>query len=75
MRPGRSLPGSLTEPVEAFRQYAAERALSVGLRVLRVGCLAVRATHTEPAEKPGAREVGVHKGDDERNARTGYIEK
>src|SRR3712207_304378 len=37
LRPGRSLPAFLTEPVEAFRRYAAEHAPSVGLRVLPVG--------------------------------------
>jgi L-ascorbate metabolism protein UlaG (beta-lactamase superfamily) len=37
LRPGRSLPAFLTEPVEAFRRYAAEYAPSVELRVLPVG--------------------------------------
>jgi L-ascorbate metabolism protein UlaG (beta-lactamase superfamily) len=37
LRPGRSLPAFLTEPVEAFRRYAAEYAPAVELRVLPVG--------------------------------------
>ena len=37
LRPGRSLPAFLKEPVEAFRRYAAEHAPSVELRVLPVG--------------------------------------
>ena len=36
-KPGHSLPAFLTEPVEAFRRYAAEHAPSVDLRVLPVG--------------------------------------
>ncbi len=37
LRPGRSLPAFLKEPVEAFRRYAAEHAPCVELRVLPVG--------------------------------------